>query len=110
MWFNPKCSTCRNGLELLKSHGVAPTLRLYLEQPPSRAELVALFAKLDGPAIEAVRRKEPEFAAEGLSEASSSEELIAAIVKHPRLLERPILEYQQRATVGRPIERLVANK
>ena len=110
LWFNPKCSTCRKALELLKTEGCEPRLRLYLDEPPTDAELKALFAKLDGPAIAAVRRKEPEFAQAGLSDGSPVPALISAIIQYPRLLERPILEHADRATVGRPPERLLPNR
>jgi arsenate reductase len=105
---NPRCSKSRAAKALLEERGVAFTLRLYLEQPLSRAELADLARRLGRPAREWVRRGEPAFAAAGLDAASEDGALLDAIARHPELLERPILVRGERAVVGRPPERILA--
>jgi arsenate reductase (glutaredoxin) len=80
LWYNPECSKCRLALELLRDRGIEPTLRLYLEEPPRLDELRALSGKLKRPAIALVRTREPGFAERGLSDQSSDDELLQALV------------------------------
>lgn len=107
LWFNPRCSTARRALELLRERGVEPELRRYLDEPPSAAELAALLARLDAPAAAIVREKEPAYRESGLTPESADADVVAAIVRAPILLQRPILETAERAVVGRPPERVL---
>jgi arsenate reductase (glutaredoxin) len=104
---NPRCSKSRAAKALLEERGVAFTLRLYLEDPLSRAELDALRRQLDRPVREWVRRGEAAFAAAGLDAASDESALLDAIAAHPELLERPILVCGERAVLGRPPEQVL---
>ena len=104
---NPRCSKSRAAKALLEERGVAFELRLYLEDPLSRAELGTLRRWLARPAREWVRRGEPAFAAAGLAPDSDDAAVLDAIAAHPELLERPILVHGDRAVVGRPPERLL---
>jgi arsenate reductase len=107
LWFNPRCSTARKSLELLRAQGVEPELRRYLDEPPTKPELLTLLGKLDGDPREIVRAKEAAYRESGLSEESTADEFVDAIVRHPILLQRPILEQGERAVVGRPPERVL---
>jgi arsenate reductase len=112
LWYNPRCSVCRKALELLREKGVDPELRRYLEDPPTAEELEAVLAKLALPPHAITRTKEDEYQALRLSEKTPRAELIETLVKHPILIERPILVRGERAIVARPFERvleLVAN-
>ncbi len=104
---NPRCSKSRAAKALLEERGAAFQLRLYLEDPLSRAELAELRRRLERPAREWVRRGEPAFAAAGLDAASDDRAVLDAIAKHPELLERPILVRGERAVVGRPPEQIL---
>src|SRR5262245_49895712 len=84
---NPRCSKSRKALELLQERGAAYELRLYLEDPLSRAELDDLRRRLGRPAREWVRRGEPAFAAAGLRAESDDAAVLGAIAAHPELLE-----------------------
>ena len=104
---NPRCSKSRAAKSLLEERGVPFELRLYLEDPLSRAELGELRGRLSRPAREWVRRGEPAFAAAGLGPESDDGTVLGAIAKHPELLERPILVSGDRAVVGRPPEKIL---
>jgi len=86
----------------LDERGVPYEERLYLEHPLTRKELAELHRKLGVPAMKMVRRKEPEFGAEGLSADSSDAELLDAVARSPVLMERPVLITAKRAAIGRP--------
>lgn len=105
---NPHCSKSRAAKALLEERGIAFDVRLYLEEPLSRAELDELRERLGRPAREWVRAAEPAFAACGLTMESHERALLDAIAAHPELLERPILVAGERATIGRPPERVLA--
>lgn len=104
---NPRCSKSRKALELLEERGARFELRLYLEDPLSRAELSELRKRLGRPASNWTRRGEPSFSASGLDPESSDDAVLDAIAQHPELLERPILVRGDRAIVGRPPEKVV---
>jgi arsenate reductase len=105
VWFNPSCSKCRGARDLLGERGVACELVRYLEDAPSRAELERVMGLLgiDDPRA-MMRTGEAVYKDEGLAGASS-DELLEAMVKHPILIERPIVIRGDRAVIGRPPER-----
>ena len=104
---NPRCSKSRAAKSLLEERGSRFELRLYLEDPLSRAELGELRRRLGRPAREWARCGEPAFAAAGLGPASDDDAVLGAIAEHPELLERPILVSGDRAVVGRPPEKVL---
>jgi len=107
-WHNPRCSKSRAGLALLQEHGAEVTVRRYLEDAPSAEELAAARAALGNPpAIEMMRPGEALFRELGLARSDSNARLIAAMVEHPRLIERPLAISGARAVIGRPPERLL---
>jgi arsenate reductase len=101
---NPRCSKSRAAKALLEERGARFELRLYLEDPLSKAELAELRRRLGHPARDWARRGEPAWAAAGLAKDSDDASILAAIAAHPELLERPILVRADRAVVGRPPE------
>ena len=106
IWHNPRCSKSRETLALLEDKGVTPTIREYLRQPPSRAEVEALLDMIGGEPGELIRDGEAEFKALGKKKAEMSKADIAkAIVAHPILLQRPIVEAGERAVLARPVEK-----
>lgn len=108
LYHNPRCSKSRGALELLEARGLQPTVVRYLETPPTAAELTALLAKLKLSARELLRTGEYEYKALNLADASLTEaQLIAAMVEHPKLIERPILIAGDKAVIGRPPERVL---
>lgn len=108
LYHNPRCSKSRGALELLEAHGQAPTVVRYLETPPSVEELRALLNKLGMVPRQLLRSGEDEYKALGLADTGlSDEQLIAAMVAHPKLIERPILVAGERAVIGRPPEKVL---
>ena len=108
LYHNPRCSKSRGALELLEARGLQPQVVRYLETPLTAAELRALLAKLGYGARQLLRSGEEEYQTLGLADpALDDEALIAAMVAHPRLIERPILVVGARAVVGRPPERVL---
>jgi arsenate reductase (glutaredoxin) len=107
LWFDARSSECRRALELLRERGREPALRRFLEEPPTLDELRALLAKLGLPAHAVLRTGEDEVQALRLSERTGEAELLAAIVAHPRILDRPIVVGAARAVLARPPERLL---
>ena len=105
IWHNPRCSKSRETLALLKSKGIEPAVREYLQQPPSKAEVETLIDLLGGDAQELIRDGEPDFKALGVKKADLKKADIAkAIAAHPILLQRPIVVAGKRAAIGRPPE------
>ena len=107
LYHNPRCSKSRKTLELLEEHGVHPNIVLYLETPLTREEISGLLRKLGLTAGQLVRRGEDEYKASGLGKDSTDEEILAAMTKYPKLLERPIVVRGTRAVVGRPPEKVL---
>jgi arsenate reductase len=101
IYHNPRCNTSRKTLALLRDHGIEPEIVEYLKTPPSAAELKTILSQLKMPAAKLMRRKEA--AAAGIDPRSLSEDaLIAAMVRNPIVIERPIVVSGDRAALGRP--------
>ncbi|NUQ00896.1 MAG: arsenate reductase (glutaredoxin) [Armatimonadetes bacterium] len=108
IYHNPRCSKSRAALALLEERGVRPEVRRYLEQPPTIEELSALLDLLGLEPLDVMRRSEAPFRQLDLGSGQHSrEELLAALVAHPVLLERPIVVSGQRAVLGRPPEKVL---
>ncbi|TFH86101.1 arsenate reductase (glutaredoxin) [Billgrantia azerbaijanica] len=107
LYHNPRCSKSRQALALLEARGVAVHIRRYLDEPLSETELRDLMSRLDADGQALVRTQEPEW--QGLDvDLHDQEQVIAALVAHPRLLERPIADDGRRAVLGRPPEDVLA--
>jgi len=101
---NPRCSKSRTTLALLEGSGRPFEVRPYLEQPLDAAELREVGRRLGRPATEWVRRKEAAWSEAGLGDDADEAGVIAAVVAHPVLVERPIVLRGERAAIGRPPE------
>jgi arsenate reductase len=101
IYHNPRCGKSRQTLELLRDRGIEPTIVEYLKTPPSAAELTKLLAMLGLEPRQLLRAKEAReagIAADTLGDAA----LIAAMVEHPIVIERPIVVNDGKAALGRP--------
>ena len=109
LYHNPRCSKSRQTLQLLEEHGVSPKVVLYLDTPPSAAALKKLVRQLGfKSAHELVRNKEGDYKLATLSKDSKDDAVIAAMVKYPKLIERPIAVKGSTAVLGRPPENVLA--
>ncbi len=104
IYHNPRCSKSRETLALLESSGVTPKIVKYLETPPSAAELKTLIAQLGIPAADLVRKSEDVYKTTYAGKTLSDAQWIDAMVKHPVLIERPIVVKGRTAVLGRPPE------
>lgn len=104
---NKACSTSRAALETASDAGVDVEIHDYLKQPLSAEQLRELIGKLEDPATDLVRR-DSYFKGLGLSDADvqSEDQVIALLVEHPRLMQRPVLVKGDRAIIGRPKDRV----
>lgn len=108
IYHNPRCSKSRETLQLLESRGIKPDVVLYLETPPDAQTLKSLLKKLGLKPRELMRQKETEYKEMGLQNPSlSDEQLIDAMVKCPKLIERPIVVQGKKAALGRPPENVL---
>lgn len=108
IYHNPRCSKSRQTLELLRANGVEPEIELYLENPLDAQAIANLLNLLGISAPQLVRRSEQDFKDNNLGRANiSEEELIAAMVKYPKLIERPIVVSGNSAVLGRPPENVM---
>jgi arsenate reductase (glutaredoxin) len=107
LYHNPRCTKSRATLALLEERGIDPVVIDYLKSPPSATELKALLAKLKLRPIDLVRKGEDEYRSKIEGKNLSDSELIAHMVKHPVLIERPILVKDDRAVIGRPPENVL---
>ncbi|MDA3132639.1 arsenate reductase (glutaredoxin) [Atlantibacter subterranea] len=106
IYHNPRCSKSRETLNLLKENGVEPEVVLYLETPPDAATLKQLLKQLGySSARHLMRQKEEIYSELKLGDpALTEEQLIAAMVENPKLIERPIVVTEGNARIGRPPE------
>lgn len=108
IYHNPKCSTSRKALDLLRERGMAPTIVEYLKHPPSAAELKAIARATGQPLRALLRTKQPEYLEQGLDNPSlTDDQLAAAMHATPVLIERPIVVTTQGARLGRPVEKVL---
>lgn len=110
IYHNNRCSKSRATLALLEARGITPTIVAYLETPPDASTLRNLLQQLGfSDARQLMRQGEAEYLELNLADpALSQEALIAAMLAHPRLIERPIVVNGQRAAIGRPPENVLA--
>ncbi|MEZ5277199.1 MAG: arsenate reductase (glutaredoxin) [Opitutaceae bacterium] len=107
--YNPRCSKCRQTLELLRQRGIEPELLLYLEEPLTKRELTHTIQKLKVDPRVLVRFNEPLARELGLSpvDERSRSAWIDLLTKNPALIERPIVIRGERAVLGRPPENVL---
>ena len=103
IYHNPRCTTSRKTLELLRDNGIEPTVIQYLKTPPSRAELVKLINDAGIDVRTAVRKREPLYAELNLAEADD-DHLLDAMAENPILIERPFVVTPRGTRLARPLD------
>lgn len=105
IYHNPKCSSSRNTLALIREAGIEPTIVEYLKTPPSARELKAIIKRMGVCVRDVMRTKEEAYAALKLDNPKlSDDQLIEAMATHPILINRPIVVTAKGARLGRPPE------
>ncbi len=102
IYHNPRCSKSRETLALLEQAGATPHVVEYLKTPPTAAELKAIVAKLGIEPQQLVRKSEEVYRSHYAGKTLSAAQWIDAMVKHPVLIERPIVIRGKEAVLGRP--------
>ena len=103
IYHNPRCSTSRKTLELLRDNGIEPTIVQYLKTPPSRDELVRLIDDAGIDVRSAVRKRESLYAEMDLADADD-DRLLDAMAEHPILIERPFVVTPKGTRLARPVD------
>ena len=108
LFHNPRCSKSRAALALLQQRGLDVQIIDYLNKPPAAAELKQILATLEIPARDLLRKGEKLYRELNLNDPDMQEDaLIATMVEHPILIERPIVITQTGAAIGRPIDNVI---
>ncbi len=107
IWHNPKCSTSRKVLEMIRAKGIEPTIVEYVKSPPSVADIKAVLKETGLKPRDLLRRRGTPYDELGLDDAKLGDAaLIAAMHEHPILIERPVVRAPRGTRLCRPAERL----
>lgn len=104
IYHNPRCSKSREALAILRERGHEPKIIKYLDTPPTVEELRDLLQRAGLRPHEAIRTREQPYTDLGLSPDTDDDQLIAAMVAHPKLIERPIIVTDKGAVIPRPMK------
>ncbi|MBC9225797.1 arsenate reductase (glutaredoxin) [Aeromicrobium sp. 636] len=105
IYHHPRCTTSRKALDRLRDAGIEPTVVKYVDEGWTEAQLRELFDAAGLTPRQAVRKREKLYTELGLADASD-DELLAAMVEHPVLVERPFVVTSTGTRLARPLERL----
>jgi arsenate reductase (glutaredoxin) len=103
IYHNPRCTTSRKTLELLRDNGFEPTIVEYLKTPPTRGELAGMIRAAGIDVRAAVRKREALYAELNLADAGD-DELLDAMAEHPILIERPFVVTPKGTRLARPVD------
>jgi arsenate reductase len=107
IWHNPKCSTSCKVLAQIRAEGIEPTVVEYLKDPPKATEISSALKEMGIPPRDLLRRRGTPYDELGLGNAKWGDaELIAAMAKHPILIERPVVRTRKGTRLCRPPDRL----
>ncbi len=101
----PTCTTCRNLSKLFLENGIGYDKVNYFIEPFTEKKLAGLLKKTGMKPFDVLRRAEPDFKLAGIDKDSSDKDVVAAMVKYPSIIQRPIVEVGDRAVLARPIEK-----
>ncbi len=108
IWHNPRCRKSREGLKMLEElavqKGLTIEIRKYLEYPPSAEELKRILEMMGVSPEDVLRKQEKIWKERFKGKEFSNDELIKIMSENPKLIERPIIIYKDKAVLGRPAE------
>ncbi|WP_431134393.1 arsenate reductase (glutaredoxin) [Psychroserpens mesophilus] len=102
LYHNPRCSKSREGLQLLEDSGKDFEVIKYLDEPISEAKLKDIIDVLGIKPIDLVRKNEAVWKSDYKNKNLKDDAIITAMIKHPKLIERPIVINGKQAAIGRP--------
>lgn len=108
IYHNPRCTKSRQGLQLLEESGKEFEVVKYLDNLPTEKELTDIISLLGIKPIELVRKNETIWKENYKGKELSDQEIIKAMVRNPKLIERPIVINGNKAVIGRPTENISA--
>jgi leucyl/phenylalanyl-tRNA--protein transferase len=108
IYHNPRCSKSRGALQILDERGVDRDVVEYLQAPPDRATIERILDALGGDPAELVRGDDARKKGLEASAYSDREGVVAVLLEHPELMQRPVVMKGDRAVIGRPPERIEA--
>jgi arsenate reductase (glutaredoxin) len=107
IWHNPKCATSRKVLALIRDAGIEPEIVEYAKTPPASAEIKTVLRELGMRPRDLLRRRGTPYDELGLDDAKLTDAaLVAAMHRHPLLIERPIVRTRKGTRLCRPPERV----
>ena len=105
IYHNPRCSKSRQTLQIIKDRGIKPTIVEYLKTPLDKFDLENISRLLNKRPKDFVRKNEADFKENNIKDIIENDaELINEMAKFPKIIERPIITYRNRAVIGRPPE------
>lgn len=107
IYHNPRCSKSRQGLALLEASGKEFEIVNYLVDQLTVPQLEAIISKLGIEPIALVRKNEAIWKSDYKGKKLLNKDIIDAMIAHPKLIERPIVVNENKATVGRPLENIL---
>ena len=108
IYHNPRCSKSRQTLQIIKDHGVMPIVVDYLKVPFKKSELEIISRLLNKRPKDFVRKNEADFKENNIQDIIENDiELINEMIKFPKIIERPIVLYGDKAVIGRPPENVL---
>jgi arsenate reductase (glutaredoxin) len=107
IYHNPNCGSSKNAVKIAEELGAEVEIVQYLKQPLDESALREVLVKLEDPHTDLVRR-DSHWTKLGLTDADAAtdDQIVALLVAHPRLMQRPLLVTPDRALIGRPKERV----
>ena len=106
IYHNPSWGKSRKTLQLLRDNGIKPTIILYIKDPPNIKELRNICNILGLAPSDIIRKGEKVYKELNISNLVKDKDLIDVIIKHPKLMERPIVIKGQKGIIGRPPEKV----
>lgn len=106
VYHNPRCTKSRQALAYIDENGDKAEVIEYLKDLPTKQEMKDLLSKLGIKAEELIRKGEQEYKDHFKGKDLTEEEWIAAMIEYPKLIERPIIVYEDKAVIGRPANRI----
>ncbi len=111
IWHNPRCRKSREGLamtqKVAEEKNIAVEIRKYLDHPPTEKELNPVLKMLGLKPIELVRTKEAIWKENFKAKNLTDDQIIEAMAQYPKLIERPVVIYKNKAVLARPAEKVL---